>query len=178
MILGDEPLSPQSDARAKGLHYTVKEKRYGYECLICGLLGDIRWIRSSPCHPKDAPVVNPVVPESSPHDDLQAKALQESQDCEMARELYKLQVEEQELQQVLMLQQLQHEEQMLQALLNEQRALKLAEVAASKALNNSAPEKPTPNEPRVSVAAASGYGDLVANSSYGPKTAGTHNLYC
>ena len=111
MILGDEPLSPQSDARAKGLHYTVKERRYGYECLICGLLGDIRWIRSSPCKPKDAPV-DDGIPETGPqeehHHDM--KARQELQDEAMARELHQLQVEEQELQQMLTLQQLEHEE--------------------------------------------------------------------
>ena len=135
MILGDEPLSPQSDARAKGLHYTVKERRYGYECLICGLLGDIRWIRASPCKPKDAPVIPETGPPEEHHD---MKARQELQDEAMARELHQLQVEEQELQQMLMLQQLEHEEMVLQCLLNEKRALELAEANAARALAKSA----------------------------------------
>ena len=126
-ILG-EPLSPMSDARDKGLHYTVKEKRYGYECLICGLLGDIRWIRASPCKPKETPS------ESEPLSDATLKLQQEAQDEQMARELHELQVQEQELQQMLVLQQLENEELLLQGLLNEQRTLDLAEKTAAAAL--------------------------------------------
>ena len=143
MILGDEPLSPQSDARAKGLHYTVKERRYGYECLICGLLGDIRWIRSSPCKPKDEPVDNHSAnPEASP-DKAAIEALRE------------LELEEQQLEQMVILQQ-DCEEQLLQGLLNEKRALEIAEIAAAKALKN-----PKPAESAVLPK------DDAATSSYG-----------
>ncbi|CAE7362077.1 unnamed protein product, partial [Symbiodinium necroappetens] len=139
LAIGDEPLSPQSDARAKGLHYTVKERRYGYECLICGLLGDIRWIRSSPCKPKDAPDPEASLDKTA----MEAKARQEQYDLEMARELYRLQVEEKELEQMLVLQQLENEEQLLQGLLNEKRALEIAELAAAKALKPKPASKPT-----------------------------------
>ena len=133
-ILGAEPLSPKSDARAKGLHYTVKERRYGYECLLCGLLGDIGYIRSSPCKLKDD-----FVPA-----DEHAKALeiqrkhQEDNDRKMAKELQELWEEETRLEQMLILQQLQHEEMVLEGLLNEQRALNLAERLAEKVASSKA----------------------------------------
>ncbi|CAE7819868.1 unnamed protein product, partial [Symbiodinium sp. CCMP2456] len=136
-ILLCEPLSPQSDARAKGLHYTVKERRYGYECLICGLLGDIRWIRESPCKPKED---YDAKPKASPDKAaVQAKQWQEQQDLLMATELQRLETEEKELEQLLVLQQLQNEEQLLEGLLQQKRALEIAEDAAAKALKKPKP---------------------------------------
>ena len=114
-------MSPESDARKRGQHYMVKELRYGFECLICGLLGDISWIRSSPCKPKE--VVSPTTTEEVR--DLEAveeekRKAQEEFDRKMAKELHTLQLEEAELQQRLLLQQLEHEEDMLALLLAQQ----------------------------------------------------------
>ena len=70
--------------------------------------------------------------------------------------LRELELEEQQLEQMLILQQLDCEEQLLQGLLNEKRALEIAELAAAKALKN-----PKPAESAVlpkNDAATSSYG--------------------
>ena len=67
-----------------------------------------------------------------------------SMDRRMAEELHALQVEEAQLSQHLLLQQLEAEEMILQGLLNEQRALQLAEKYAAKAAKQEASVKPAP----------------------------------
>ena len=86
-------------------------------------------------------------------------------DARMAWELYELQKEEHELQQMLYLQELENQELILQGLLNEKRALELAEVAAAKLAEASNPTtaKDTKQGMLKDAAAASGYGDWVAN---------------
>ena len=121
-ISGREPLSPQSDAKAKGQHYTVKEFTHGYECLICGLLGDISFIKGSPCKPVPDDLVS------------MTRKFQEESDAKMAQELHALQVEEEYLEQLLVLQQLEQEETLLVALQAKQSALKVD--AISKALQS------------------------------------------
>ena len=155
-------LSPESDARAKGLHYTVKERRHGYECLICGKLGDIAKIRASPCVPPTTPTPSPnAVCEKS----WEAQQMQIEHDQRLAQELHDLQVEEESLTQLLLLQQLENEEKVLQELLKQQESLAVAEAYAAAALksgdgksvSNKAvnPEphlaKPTPEEPKTAT---------------------------
>ena len=158
-------LSPESDARAKGLHYTVKERRHGYECLICGKLGDIAKIRASPCVPPTTPTpsLNAVCEKS-----WEAQQMQIENDQRLAQELHDLQVEEENLTQLLLLQQLENEEKVLQELLKQQESLAVAEAYAAAALKsgdgksvsnkavNPMPEephvaKPTPEEPKTAT---------------------------
>ena len=137
-----------SDSRAKGLHYTVKDRRSGYACLICGLAGDIRMIRSEECLPGK---VNPEKMDMSPTTKEIQKQTQIEYDekvaLEMARELEQLQAQAMELEQMRILQDLEMEEAQLEGLLQQQRALKLQKAAASAGLLPAvaAPEKPLEN---------------------------------
>ena len=143
-----EPLSPQSDARAKGLHYTVKERRYGYECLNCGLLGDISYIKASPCKPFLT---------TSPNPQEEAWQHQMAMDEKMAQELQQLQQEEAELEQLILLQQLEEEELKLQELLNEQRALAIVEkLEKQRQAPNPSDSKPSDAPPPIHAADAAG----------------------
>ena len=142
-ILG-EPLSPMSDSRAKGLHYTVKDRRSGYACLICGLAGDIRMIRSESCLPgKASPERMDMDPTTkSIHQQAQIE-FDEKVALEMARELEQLQAQAFELEQMKILHDLEMEEVQLEGLLQQQRALKLKEAAASAGLIEVAASKNT-----------------------------------
>ncbi|CAE7754377.1 unnamed protein product [Symbiodinium sp. CCMP2592] len=157
-----------SDCRSKGLHYTVKNIRdkrtAGVECLICGLCGDLDKLKRLPClaEPADKEPEPAVLTcdEKAAQDaaavasaESEFRRLQETEDRKVALELMELQRQEAELEQMVLLHQLQTEEAVLQGLLNEQRALALAEAAVAKKLefsHESSPEqKPTePNHPR------------------------------
>ncbi|CAE7529160.1 PRX [Symbiodinium sp. CCMP2456] len=140
-ILG-EPLSPMSDSRAKGLHYTVKDRRSGYACLICGLAGDIRMIRSEECLPgKVSPERMDMDPTTkSIHRQTQIE-FDEKVAREMAKELEQLQAQAVELEQMKILHDLEMEELQLEGLFQQQRALKLHEAATSAAAHKVAPPK-------------------------------------
>ncbi|CAE7666304.1 unnamed protein product [Symbiodinium sp. CCMP2592] len=124
-----------SDSRAKGLHYTVKDRRSGYACLICGLAGDIRMIRSEECLPGKVPeskmAMSPTTKGIMQQTQIEAD---EKIALEMARELEQLQAEAVELEQMKILQDLEMEELELQGLLQQQKALALQQAAASAGL--------------------------------------------
>ena len=159
------PLSPMSDCRSKGLHYTVKHIREsrtaGVECLICGLCGDLDKLKRLPClaEPADEEPEPAVLThaEQAAQDaaavasaESELRRLQEVEDRKAALDLMELQKQEAELEQMVLLHQLETEEIVLQGLLNEQKALALAEAAVAKKLefsSGSSPE-PTPTEPK------------------------------
>ena len=124
MSLG-EPLSPTSDCKSKGLHYTVKRIRnrqtYGVECLICGLTGDLDEVRKQPCTP--SPAIERV---SEPGSDLEKRKLEDERSLQMAQELQELEILQAELEQQSLLERLEMEEIELQGLLNQKRAMDLA----------------------------------------------------
>ena len=45
-----EPASPMSQCKSKGIHYFVKDRRHGFTCLICGMSGDLDFIKRVPCN--------------------------------------------------------------------------------------------------------------------------------
>ncbi|CAE7787851.1 unnamed protein product [Symbiodinium necroappetens] len=154
-----------SDCRAKGLHYTVKHIREsrtaGVECLICGLCGDLDKLKRLPClaEPADKEPEPAVLThaEQAAQDaaavasaESELRRLQEVEDRKAALDLMELQKQEAELEQMVLLHQLETEEIVLQGLLNEQKALALAEAAVAKKLefsSESSPE-PKPTEPK------------------------------
>ena len=153
-----EPLSPMSSCKSKGLHYTVKDERSGFACLLCGLAGDLDMIKSKRCQTCEAPATKLDFQETN-EAPVSTREAQEALDREMAwqlqhlknletleaqeAELKILHKQESEIEQLLTLQQLESEEMVLQALLNEQRALALAE-KASRVLEARSPEHHNP----------------------------------
>ena len=148
-----EPLSPMSDCRSKGLHYTVKyirEKRAaGVECLLCGLIGpleNLKKVACLPCFPESGDNATGHVEltqteqvaqdaEALASAELQFRKMQEIEDRKCAMELAELQRQEAELEKMVLLQRLEAEEAELQGLLNEQRALAIAEKMIAKKLS-------------------------------------------
>ena len=156
-----------SSARSQGKHYTVKfmyqNKPRGVECLICGLIGDLEYVKGKACSPSPTPTVSD--DRAATDDGVLSldivKSHQEAQDRRMAQELQELQAMQAELEQLHVLQELEAEELLLQGLLNEQRAcnLQAAKAAAYKAQlavldpvkpspENPSPENPSPENPR------------------------------
>eukprot|EP00439_Symbiodinium_sp_Y106_P081528 s223_g20.t1 len=107
-------------AKARGEHYTVKDRVTGYTCLHCGLGGDIRWIREQECKPSPAKVSD------SPAETRATTWTPSPDEVAQAEALRQLEAEEFELTEMVKLQQLQMEEALLSGLLLEQRALELA----------------------------------------------------
>ena len=158
-----EPLSPMSEARSQGKHYTVKfvhgNKPRGVECLLCGLIGDLDYVKGKVCTPSPTATVSDGCAASEDPDMLASLAIVKSHEAEadrrMAEELQELQAVETELVQLHLLQQLDAEELLLQGLLNEQRALNLQAAKAADYRNrlslldpvNPSPEKARPENP-------------------------------
>ena len=166
-----EPLSPMSQCKSEGKHYTVKflheSRARGVECLICGLIGDLEYVKSKACTPSPTATTREPSPTATLKDEDEtafdtdiARAHQEEADRRMAEELAELHATQAELEQLTLLQQLDAEELLLQGLLNEQRALELEKVKAAryKAVcdglepNSETPKplKPTPEIPKPS----------------------------
>ena len=132
-----------SSCKSKGVHYTVKDARNGFACLLCGLAGDLDMMKSNRCEACEAPATKLDFQEAKGEVRGSTRAAQEAMDRKMAwelqhlnnlreleiqeAELRELHKQETEIEQLLTLQELEHEEMLLQALLNEQRALALAE---------------------------------------------------
>ena len=149
-----EPLSPISDCRSKGLHYTVKYIRdkhtSGVECLLCGLIGNLDNIKKVPCLPSSSPGSVDQVPEPAvvttggeravenaealADAELQFRKLQEMEDRKAALELAELHRQEAELGAMVLLHKLEAEEAELEGLLLQQRQLALAEKTVAKKL--------------------------------------------
>ena len=134
-----EPLSPMSLCKSEGRHYTVKfvqgRKCRGVECLLCGLIGDLEFVKSKPCTPSPASPTPTVRDEDVCHDisrdeDI-ARAHQLENDRRMAEELQELAATQAELERLTLLQQLDAEELLLEGLLNEERALNLQKIKAA-----------------------------------------------
>lgn len=121
-----EPLSPMSAAKERCEHYTVKEPKIpgGYLCLLCGIGGDIRAIRSKLCTPSPSPAK--AKPPPSECHEIPAPTHEMMSAEDQARYLQELAQEEASLTEMLTLQQLQMEEALLESLMLQQRAANLA----------------------------------------------------
>ena len=161
-----EPLSPMSDCRQKGRHYTVKfiynGRPNGVECMLCGLVGDLEYVRQKPCTPEktsDKAREEEWNKLDMDHQLALAAAKDELEranselDRQRAIELEQLHKEEANLQQLLLLEQLEVEELALASLLNKQRALRLADKMAREDCGRDADPKPAlPPQPKLSSA--------------------------
>ena len=156
-----------SEARSQGKHYTVKfvhkNQPRGLECLICGLIGDVDYIKGKACTP--SPTTTASDGDYAATDDRDTnldilKSHQEAEDRESARhlqELQELQAVQAELEQLHVLQELEAEEILLQGLLNQQRAQALQAAQAAKYKERLSlldpvepkPEVPSPENPRT-----------------------------
>ena len=145
-----------STCKMRGEHYTVKgvlnNRPHGVECMICGLKGTLEEVRSMPCTPPDTRFNGSCVrsldmqltQENQAAADF-ARKMQEDEDRRSASRLQELELEERELKKLLVLQELEVEEALLAGLLNEKRALQIAETAVAalgKHAGVSAPEEP------------------------------------
>ena len=110
-------------------------------CKFCGGSGDLTRSACSRC--PDRNLLEAASDDEAKVEGFRHKQHQEEMDRRMAEELHALQVEEAQLSQHLLLQELEAEEMILQGLLNEQRALQLAEKYAAKAAKQ-ASVKPAP----------------------------------
>ena len=163
-----EPLSPMSQCKSEGKHYTVKfvheSRTRGVECLICGLIGDLEYVKSKACSPSPTATTRDPSPTATLKDDDEiacdaeiARAHQEECDRRMAAELAELHATQAELEQLSLLQQIETEELLLQGLLNQQKAQELQKIKAAaykKRLDEMKPstetsrsENPSPSNP-------------------------------
>ena len=138
-------MSPMSQCKMRGLHYMVRDEVSGFVCLLCGLAGDLDMIKSFKCSssscssPASSPACleKPFMRLEAEGEDEAASILatqqeQERKDRKMAEEMAELHRHESELQKMLLLHELETEEALLAGLLNERRALQLAERQATK----------------------------------------------
>ena len=132
-------MSPMSQCKSEGKHYTVKfvqgGKCRGVECLICGLIGDLEFVKGKTCTPSPASPTPTVRDEDVCHDTSRdediARAHQLENDRRMAEELQELAATQAELERLTLLQQLEAEELLLEGLLNQERALHLQKIKAA-----------------------------------------------
>ena len=133
-----EPISPKSQCKSRGLHYYVRDRRHGFFCEICGIAGDLEFLKSIPCEEQGvhrSPKTSvPYGPGSMSEGDFaMAEAVaattaeQLKHQDDMAYELEQLRALEEEQEQLILLETLETEEMILQDLLLQDRALALAE---------------------------------------------------
>ena len=157
-----EPASPMSQCKSKGIHYFVKDRRHGFTCLICGMSGDLDFIKRVPCNSaatSPPPESNAkLCGEEAARAAAAALSLESTKppqqhlatDEALAQHLRDLEFEQHELEQMLILQQLEKEEAILAGLVNEQKALATAEKFAQEAVERRQ-ATPAPNPAKAKV---------------------------